>query len=131
MKKPKTIEKIIPLTNGIFAHMNYDFRAEVKKLLGTSSSESTTTTKKGYELLDEIKLVAGAKYTSGQSIPDFLFGRKLYVRQIRANGDIVFSTVTSGAVTGVIAQKYIRPYNDNVIVETSRGIEFSKVKRTC
>lgn len=31
MKKPKTIEKIIPLTNGIFAHMNYDFRAEVSK----------------------------------------------------------------------------------------------------
>ena len=31
MKKPKTIEKIIPLTNGIFAHMNYNFRAEVSK----------------------------------------------------------------------------------------------------
>ena len=94
-----------------------DFRAEVKKILGTSSSESTTTNKKGYEILDEIKLVDGAKYTSGKSIPDFLFGRKLYVRQIRANGDIVFSTVTSGAVTGVIAQKYIQPYNSNVVIE--------------
>ena len=31
MKRPKTIEKIIPLTNGIFAHMNYNFRAEVSK----------------------------------------------------------------------------------------------------
>lgn len=107
-----------------------DFRAEVKKLLGSSSSESTTTTKKGYELLDEIKLVDGAKYTSGQSIPDFLFGRKLYVRQIRANGDIVFSTVTSGAVTGVIAQKYIRPYNDNVIVVPETEKEEPKVEIT-
>ena len=31
MKKPKTIQEIIPLTNGIFAHMNYNFRAEVSK----------------------------------------------------------------------------------------------------
>ena len=31
MKKPKTMQEIIPLTNGIFAHMNYDFRAEVSK----------------------------------------------------------------------------------------------------
>ena len=31
MKKPKTIQEIIPLTNGIFAQMNYNFRAEVSK----------------------------------------------------------------------------------------------------
>ena len=31
MKKPKTMQEIIPLTNGIFAHMNYNFRAEVSK----------------------------------------------------------------------------------------------------
>lgn len=31
MKRPKTIEEIIPLSNGIFAHMNYNFRAEVSK----------------------------------------------------------------------------------------------------
>lgn len=31
MKKPKTMQEIIPLTNGIFAHMNYNFRAEISK----------------------------------------------------------------------------------------------------
>ena len=31
MKKPKTMQEIIPLINGIFGHMNYNFRAEVSK----------------------------------------------------------------------------------------------------
>ena len=30
-KKPQTMKKIIPLTNGIFGHMNYTFREEVTK----------------------------------------------------------------------------------------------------
>lgn len=107
-----------------------DFRAEVKKLLGSSSSGATTTqtTKNTYEKHDEIKLIAGAKYVDGQSIPDFLFGRKLYVVQVRGNGDIVFSTVTTGAVTGVVAQKYIQPYNGNVIVAPEPEKESTKVE---
>ena len=32
MKKPKTMQEIIPLINGIFGHMNYNFRAEVSKI---------------------------------------------------------------------------------------------------
>ncbi len=31
MKRPKTMKEIIPLTDGIFAHMEYSFRAEVTK----------------------------------------------------------------------------------------------------
>ena len=31
MKKPKTMQEIIPLIDGIFGHMNYNFRAEVSK----------------------------------------------------------------------------------------------------
>ena len=30
-KRPTTIKKLFPKTNGVFAHMNYDFRAEVTK----------------------------------------------------------------------------------------------------
>lgn len=32
MKKAQKIKTIIPMTNGIFSHMNYDFRAEVTKV---------------------------------------------------------------------------------------------------
>ena len=31
MKKPKTMQEIFPLINGVFGHMNYTFRAEVTK----------------------------------------------------------------------------------------------------
>ena len=44
MKKAQKIKQIIPMTNGIFSHMNYEFRAEVTKvgmdiMFGTSYGE--------------------------------------------------------------------------------------------
>ena len=71
------------------------------------------THKKG----DEVKLVAGATYISGQAIPSWVFEKKLYVREIRSNGDIVFSTLATGAVTGVTAAENLAPYNSGTIVE--------------
>ena len=35
---------------------------------------------------------------------------KLYVREIRSNGDIVFSTLKTGAITGVVNPKYVVGY---------------------
>lgn len=61
---------------------------------------------------DVIKLKAGAKYTSGKEIPAWIMNSKLYVRQVRENGDVVFSTLKTGAVTGVVAQKYIVDHDD-------------------
>ena len=63
---------------------------------------------------DEVKLVKGATYISGQAIPSWLFDKKLYVRDIRSNGDIVFSTLSSGAVTGVTAADNLVPYSASV-----------------
>ena len=50
----------------------------------------------------EVKLLAGAKYASGAKIPTWLFSYKLYIREIRNNGDYVISTQKTGAVTGVV-----------------------------
>jgi uncharacterized protein YgiM (DUF1202 family) len=55
--------------------------------------------------------VSGSTYSSGGTIPGWLFRTKLYVRQIRGDGDIVISTKLSGAVTGVVAASSIIPYN--------------------
>lgn len=60
-----------------------------------------------YKVGDVIKLVDGATYASGKSIPSWVFKSTLYVRDIRKNGDIVFSTQKTGAVTGVVSPKYI------------------------
>ena len=67
-----------------------------------------------FKVGDAISLVPGATYVGGKSIPGWLFKSKLYVREIRKNGDIVFSTVKTGAVTGVISPQHIVKYNANV-----------------
>lgn len=57
---------------------------------------------------DKVKLVSGAKYISGLSIPSWLFNTILYVRGIRFNDQIVISTLKTGAVTGVVEKKYLK-----------------------
>lgn len=67
-------------------------------------------TKAEFTVGNEVKLVSGAKYINGKSIPSWILKSKLYVREIRDNGDIVFSTLKTGAVTGVAAAKYFVKY---------------------
>lgn len=55
----------------------------------------------------EVHLVSGAVYTNGQAIPAWVINSTLYVREIRGS-DIVFSTLKTGAVTGVAAAKYFK-----------------------
>lgn len=62
---------------------------------------------------DAVKLVADATYTSGVAIPKWLFKYKLYVREIRKNGDVVISTQKSGAVTGTVKPKFLVPYTSS------------------
>ena len=59
---------------------------------------------------DAVKLVDGATYSSGMKIPGWVMRSKLYVREIRKNGDIVISTQKTGAITGVVDDKYLIPY---------------------
>ena len=59
---------------------------------------------------DKIKLVAGATYSSGKSIPAWVFKSVLYCREIRKDGTVVFSTQKTGAITGVIKKTSIQGY---------------------
>lgn len=70
-------------------------------------AETTVST---FSVGQAVKLVAGAKYVNGTNIPSWVLKSKLYVRQIRDNGTIVFSTLKTGAVTGVAAAKYFVIY---------------------
>ena len=67
-------------------------------------------TKTEFTVGQEVKLVAGAKYINGRNIPSWVLKSKLYVREVRDNDDIVFSTLKSGAITGVAAAKYFVGY---------------------
>ena len=70
---------------------------------------TTTTSTTNFKVGDEVKLVPGAKYTSGGSIPSWVFNSKLYVREIQGD-NIVISTLKTGAVTGVVSKKYLSKY---------------------
>ena len=71
-----------------------------------------TPAESGFKIGDAAKIKADATYASGTAIPNWIKQSKVYVRDIRDNGDIVFSTVKTGAVTGVIKPKYLIPYTE-------------------
>lgn len=91
-----------------------DVRNDVAALMSGSGSTTTQPTSPApsgsstFKVGDEISLVSGATYTSGKSIPSWVFTSKLYVRDIRANGDIVFSTQKTGDVTGVVKASFVK-----------------------
>lgn len=61
---------------------------------------------------DVISLIAGAKYTSGAAIPSWVIKSKLYVREVRSDGNLVFSTKSTGAITGVVNPSFAVPYGE-------------------
>ena len=71
--------------------------------------ESTSGFKQG----DKVRLLNGAKYTSGKTIPTWVFEKVLYAREVRADGTCVISTVSAGPITGVVYQKDLVPYTEN------------------
>lgn len=91
-----------------------DVRKDVAKLL-SGSSESTVKpitpieVKPSYDDIsvgDEITLASNAVYTSGTTIPSWVFKSTLYAREIRSDS-IVFSTLKTGAITGVVSKSYV------------------------
>lgn len=67
---------------------------------------------------NEVHLVAGATYTNGQPIPAWVINSTLYVREIRGS-DIVFSTLKTGAVTGIAAAKYFKGASSSTVPSSS------------
>jgi hypothetical protein len=78
-----------------------------------------TTTSNGLKVGDAVKLVTGAQYTSGKSVPSWVIKSTVYVREIRSNGDIVVSILKVGAITGVVNSKYITKNGQSTNVAAS------------
>lgn len=55
---------------------------------------------------DVIKLKEGAKYYNGSNIPTWVLKKTLYYRGKNNNG-IIFSTLKTGAITGVVKPEYV------------------------
>ena len=80
----------------------------------------------GLKVGDAIRLLPGAVYTSGKAIPTWVFKSKLYLREIRSTtGSYVFSTLQTGAVTGVVDPKYVVAYDAPTTGSNSGGSTFT------
>lgn len=88
---------------------------EVNRRLGVQIE--TKVEEEKFKLGEEVKLVKGAKYFNGKSIPSWVFKKTLYVRNI--NGDrITISTLKTGAITGSVDAKYLVSKNAKPVVES-------------
>lgn len=74
---------------------------EAEKINSNSVKPTTSAPQVGYKEGDVIQLKPGAKYYNGRSIPAWVFKKTLYYRGENNNG-IIFSTLKTGAVTGVV-----------------------------
>lgn len=85
----------------------------------TSTTPTTPSVPDNLEDGDEIKLVAGATYVDGKAIPSWVFKSKLYCRGFRGE-DVVFSTLKTGAVTGVVKKTSIQGFEGTIAPSTPK-----------
>lgn len=86
--------------------------------VSTNTNTSVSVNNK-FKKGDEIKLVAGAKYTTGKSIPNWVLNSKLYFRDTTENGNIIFSVLKVGAITGTVEPKYVVGYLNTTTATTT------------
>ena len=89
----------------------YVFDADGKVVYPTAESIPSTL-KEG----DTIKLVDGATYWNGATIPSWVFKKTLYVRGFRGNNqeNVVISTLKTGAITGIVKKTSIQGFNGTI-----------------
>ena len=119
---PKLIGKSMEDVRNDVAALIYGTNTTTKP---TAPTTPTPTKKEGIKVGDVIKLQPGATYVSGKSIPTWIINSTLYAREIRKNGNIIFSTLKSGAVTGVVNQSQLvgsKDTNSNTITATNYSV---------
>ena len=84
----------------------------------TPAAPSTPIPEKELKEGDVIKLVSGATYIGGKAIPNWVFKSTLYFRGYRGE-DVVFSTLKTGAVTGVVKKSHIQGFEGNNTISPS------------
>ena len=68
-----------------------------------------------FKVEDEIRIIPGSTYASGAKMPTQMFQKKMYVRQIRSNGDIVIGANKTGPIAGTIKATSAIPFGDTLV----------------
>ena len=96
------------------AGVGYEVYDDTGVAIYPKAVSSTPSVSHNFNKGDAVKLVPGATYSSGGTIPKWVFNMKLYVRDFRKSGEIVISTEKTGAVTGVVMPNVLVPYSSSV-----------------
>lgn len=99
-------ENAIAYMNKLKAKGINAFVVEVEEETVTPSTPTPTPVKKELKEGDVIKLKQGCTYYNGKSIPSWVFNKTLYYRGKNNNG-VIFSTLKTGAITGVVKEENI------------------------
>ena len=107
-------------------YLSYDKPAKIEETVEVNDDNGIIG---NFNVGDAVKLSNGAIYTSGKSIPSWVFNKVLYIRKLR-NDSAIISTLKTGAVTGTVLLKYLTktnvndngfaPYNVMVTTDTLR-----------
>lgn len=69
-----------------------------------------------YKNKDAVELIPGAKFVNGTPIPANHFGKKLFVREMRPNGDCVLtSSLTASRAIGTVSSSNLIPYTEGEV----------------
>lgn len=93
----------------------YVFDADGKVVYPTESSIPAIL-KEG----DVIKLVDGATYWNGAAIPSWVFKKTLYCRGFRGTDNVIFSTLKTGAITGIVKRTSIQGFEGKIASNTTK-----------
>lgn len=93
----------------------YVFDADGKVVYPTESSIPAIL-KEG----DVIKLVDGATYWNGAAIPSWVFKKTLYCRGFRGTDNVIFSTLKTGAITGIVKKTSIQGFEGKIAADTTK-----------
>lgn len=108
----------MPLVGFIYCGLEFDNKPTV-----VEETKVTTNLKKG----DVIQLKSGCKYYNGKAIPSWIFKSTLYYRGMNNNG-IKFSTLKTGAVTGIVSPENVLNYKGTTTTTKTTFKKGDKVK---
>ena len=102
--------------DGIVGPLTENAIKEAIKNMEQNTATSEVEEKKTFKVGDTVRLVPGATYVGGGSIASYIFDKKLYIREVRKDGNYIISTLKTGAITGMVPPEAVVDYEGTAVV---------------